>query len=96
MTRKEEIINAGIAYTMSTRPNVIAGDAFADDDTIRQINRNKGFEDGAKWADYTMIHKTCDWLAKNYEDIGTRWMRGYKAEDLVEQFKDAIERNEDI
>ena len=51
MTREEEIIDAGIAYTMSTRPNVICGDAFAEDDLVRQLNRNKHFEAGAKWSD---------------------------------------------
>lgn len=50
-TREEEIIEAGIEYTMSTSPNVICGDAFAEDDLVRQLNRNKHFEAGAKWSD---------------------------------------------
>lgn len=51
MAREEEIIEAGIEYTMSTSPNVICGDAFAEDDLVRQLNRNKHFEAGAKWSD---------------------------------------------
>lgn len=49
MTRGEEIINAGIDYTLSIRPNVICGDAFADD--AKELNRNKYFEAGAIWSD---------------------------------------------
>ena len=51
MAREEEIIEAGIEYTMSTSPNVICGDASAEDDLVRQLNRNKHFEAGAKWSD---------------------------------------------
>lgn len=49
MTREEEIIEAGIDYTMSVRPMCIGGLAFEEE--IRQLNRNKSFEEGAKWAD---------------------------------------------
>lgn len=49
MTREEEIIEAGIDYTMSVRPMCVGGLAFEEE--IRQMNRNKSFEEGAKWAD---------------------------------------------
>ena len=49
MTRAEQIIEAGIDYTMSVRPMCIGGLAFEDE--IRRMNRNKSFEEGAKWAD---------------------------------------------
>lgn len=49
MEREKEIIEAGIDYTMSVRPMCIGGLAFEDE--IRQMNRNKSFEEGAKWAD---------------------------------------------
>lgn len=49
MTREEEIIKAGIDYTMSVRPMCLGGLAFEED--IRKMNRNKSFEEGAKWAD---------------------------------------------
>lgn len=49
MKREEEIIEAGIDYTMSVRPMCIGGLAFEEE--IRQMNRNKSFEEGAKWAD---------------------------------------------
>lgn len=49
MTREDEIIDAGIEYTLLIRPNIIGGDAFADE--ARQLNRNLYFEAGAKWSD---------------------------------------------
>lgn len=60
MTREEEIVNAGIDYTISTRPVCMGGAAF--EEKIRQYNRNPSFEAGAKWADKTMIEKACRWL----------------------------------
>jgi hypothetical protein len=63
MKREEEIIEAGIDYTMSVRPMCIGGLAFEEE--IRQMNRNKSFEEGAKWADKTMIDKSCEWLKEN-------------------------------
>lgn len=59
-TREEEIINAGVDYTISTCPICIGGAAF--EEKIRQYNRNPLFEAGAKWADKTMIEKACKWL----------------------------------
>jgi hypothetical protein len=60
MSREEEIIEAGIEYTMRTKPRILAGDKFFEE--MREFNRNKAFEEGAKWADKTMIDKACKWL----------------------------------
>lgn len=49
MSREKEIIEAGIEYTMRIKPNVLAGDRFSEE--MREYNRNKAFEEGAKWAD---------------------------------------------
>lgn len=49
MTREEEIIEASINYTMKNRPNVLGGGKFSEE--MREFNRNKAFEEGAKWAD---------------------------------------------
>ena len=43
-------------------------------------------------ADSIRLDKVCEWLRTNYEDIGIRWMRGYSAEDLIEQFEKSIIR----
>ena len=72
MTREEQIIEAGIDYTMSVRPMCVGGLEFEED--IRKMNRNKSFEEGAKWADKTMIDKACDYLYKlnqmNFKEYG--------------------------
>ncbi len=60
--RREEIIDAGIEYTLQNRPMCMGGDSFFEE--MREMNRNKSFEAGAKWADKTMIEKACDWLSK--------------------------------
>lgn len=47
-TIEEQIINAGIEFTMSTCPVCIGGSIV--DDVVKEFNRNKAFEEGAKWA----------------------------------------------
>ena len=49
MTREEQIRQACIEYTIKNRPMCIGGDAFSE--VIDEINRNRAFEEGAKWAD---------------------------------------------
>lgn len=46
MTREEQIIEAGIEYTMQNNPV-----CFGEDEMAKMLNRNKSFEEGAKWAD---------------------------------------------
>ena len=81
MKRQEEIIEASIEYTMKNRPNVLAGDKFSEE--MREYNRNKAFEEGAKWADKTMIDKACEWLLKG----------GYfvNSNETIEDFRKAME-----
>lgn len=55
MTREEQIRQAGIEYTIKNRPRCIGGDAFSE--VVDEINRNRAFEEGAKWADKTMPKK---------------------------------------
>lgn len=87
MTREEQIIEAGIDYTMSVRPMCIGGLAFEDE--IRQMNRNKSFEEGAKWADKTMIEKAYEWLKQNAKDyVVTCYDEGeLNDEDLLNDFR---------
>ena len=49
MTRKEEIRQASIEYTLKNRPMCIGGNSFAE--MADELNRNPAFEEGAKWAD---------------------------------------------
>lgn len=63
----EQIINAGIDYTMRTCPVCIGGAAF--EEKIRQFNRNPSFEAGAKWAKETLIEDITQWLLEElYEE----------------------------
>ena len=48
MNREKEIIEAGIEYTMITKPRMLGGDKFSEE--MKRFNRNKAFEEGAKWA----------------------------------------------
>lgn len=50
MTREEEIIKQSILYTSQVCPACISGDNPFDKE-VRDLNRNKAFEAGAKWAD---------------------------------------------
>ena len=63
MTRKEQILNEAIDYS-SIEENFMefydCGDVWDDSDYIQ-----KAFEEGAKWADKTMIEKVCKWLKDN-------------------------------
>lgn len=49
MTREEQIIEAGIEYTMQNNPVCIGGDNFYKQ--AKEFNRNRSYEAGAKWAD---------------------------------------------
>lgn len=60
MTRKEQIIEVGIEYTMQNSPFCIGGDNFYE--LARELNRNKSFEAGAKWADE---HPKSPWINVN-------------------------------
>lgn len=88
MTREEEIINAGVEYTESKRPMCIGGQSYSYE--IFQMNRNRAFEEGAKWADKTMIDKVCKWLdsinTDLYMDSGI-----FQMCDLIQDLKKAME-----
>ena len=63
---KEQIIDAGINYTMCTRPVCMGGGAF--EDKIKQYNRNPLFEVGATWAKEVLIKEACEWLKNKVTD----------------------------
>lgn len=70
MTREEEIINAGVEYTESKKPMCIGGQSYSYE--IFQMNRNHAFEEGAKWADKTMIDKACE-LLEEIQNFLQKW-----------------------
>lgn len=73
MTREEQIKQAGIEYTYRNRPMCIGGGAFSE--MVDEMNRNKSFEEGAKWADKTMIEKACMWLEMRLDEYIVREFR---------------------
>ncbi len=64
---QEEIVDAGIDYTMRTCPVCIGGAAF--EEKIRQFNRNPSFEAGANWAKEELLEEITQWLLEElFED----------------------------
>lgn len=90
---KEEIIDAGIEYTMNTRPVCIGGASFEED--MRMFNRNPAFEAGAEWMKKKFIDKACEWL----EDIDFEMQYQYSEDGstffdggiFIEDFRKAME-----
>lgn len=73
MTREEQIRQASIEYTYRNRPMCIGGGAFSE--MVDEMNRNKSFEEGAKWADRTMIEKVCNQLEMRFDEYIVREIR---------------------
>lgn len=88
MTRGEEIKQASIEYTfLRGTPMCLGGDAFAE---LNELNRNYAFEEGATWADKTMIDKACEWLLKNtykHVDDSRVYMTFTNTVDMIEDFR---------
>lgn len=96
ITRKEEIINAGIDYTMSTCPVCMGGAKF--EEQIRQYNRNSSFEAGAMWAKEELIKEACEWLNDNLfevitgiDDTSVMSFENIGLNEFIENFKKAME-----
>lgn len=89
--REKEIIEAGIEYTMKKRPNMLAGDMFSEE--MREYNRNKHFEKGAKWADKTMVERMCRCFCDVLCEKGMSGMCYYK-HDYLQQTKNTFKYNE--
>lgn len=92
MKRREEIIDAGIEYTLQNRPMCMGGDSFFEE--MREMNRNKSFEEGAKWADKTMVERACQWLEQHQEDYNMydAWSGDYVSfKSLIIDFRKAME-----
>ena len=91
MNREEQIRQASIEYTLKNRPKCIGGDAFAE--MTDELSRNHSFEEGAKWADNTMIGKACKWVKENFKcyvgsDVSPYYIY---VDEFVEAFRKAME-----
>ena len=92
MTREEERRQASIEYTINNVPKCIGGDNSSE--IIDEMNRNHAFEEGAKWADKTIIEKACKWLEEHQDDYEAydTWKEYYTDfESLIIDFRKAIE-----
>lgn len=91
MTREEQIRQAGIEYTYKDKPMCIGCGIFSE--VIDEMNRNHAFEEGAKWADKTMIERACEWLEDNIFDYP--WWDddapSFDDDDIVNDFRKAME-----
>jgi hypothetical protein len=90
---QQQIIDAGINYTMSTRPICMGGTAF--EERIRQYNRNPLFEVGATWAKENLIKEACEWLKNNITDdvllnCGSV-IKVITVDELTKEFRKAME-----
>lgn len=81
MKREEEIINKGIEYGQSNPSEY-------DDGRYDLSDLEWAFEEGAKWADSTMVEKVVEWLSLNAELYGG--FNGGKLNEMVCNLKKAI------
>lgn len=91
---QEQIIEAGIDYTMQRQPVCIGN--LVSKDSIRQLHRNPSFEAGATWAKEEFIKEACELLAKmiwevTYEDLEGNSVQHYDKMEFIEDFKKAME-----
>lgn len=94
---KEQIIDAGIDYTMSTCPVCMGGAKF--EEQIRQYNRNSSFEAGAMWAKEELIKEACEWLYDNLfqvchgiDETSVMSIENIGFIEFVENFKKAMDK----
>ena len=84
MTRREEIVKA----TKECRKDYVGLGRHLTSNDIADA-----FEEGAEWADKTMIEKACDWLKENiWVYINYESCSGEELEnDVIEDFRKAME-----
>lgn len=88
---QQQIIDAGISYTIQKCPKCIGGAAF--DDMVRQMNRNPSFEAGATWAKETIIKETCEWLrGQVYQEYPGSPLERLITDDMIDNFKKVMDK----
>lgn len=85
MAREEEIISAGVEYTESKSPRCIGGQSYSYE--IFQMNRNRAFEEGAKWADHTMLERAICFIE---DAVCEGAIETGNMARLIENFKEAM------
>ena len=88
MNRKEQIEEAAIDYQLSTKPQAIGGDMFADE--CRRMNINPSFVKGAEWSDENPSEDNiAAYLGKKGWPLSTQGIPTY--EEAAETFMEAYE-----
>lgn len=85
MTREQQIRQASIEYTMENAPKCIGGDAFSE--IMDGMNRNRAFEEGAKWADKTIIDKAWS-IAYSMYQIGMEKLIPLTKDEFIKAIKE--------
>lgn len=89
MTREEQIRQAGIEYTIGTRPICIGGDAFSE--LIDEINRCPSFEEGAKWADEHPVLTEEEQVGMS--GLGMEWQKQALIKKACKYLQDNIDKD---
>lgn len=56
------------------------------------VNKEKAFQEGAKWADKTMIEKTCNWMKEQvYQEYGSGPLERLIPDTRIDEFRKAME-----
>lgn len=78
MTELEKAANefAGVNY-----------DCEDEGDSFYHMIQKEAFIAGAEWA----INKICEYLRREYEDIGIRYVRGGNVEEEIEELRKFVE-----
>lgn len=85
MSREKERIDASFKYTMAMIPNVICGSGLLSEEEYINFNRNHHFEEGAIWADKTLIEKAHKWITEHV----AKGM-GVDSEKLIKSFDEFV------
>ena len=87
MTREEE----EIAVAFNDYRDALKLSTFGD---FEYIDIQEAFEEGAKWADKTMIEKACKWIEQHQEDYNmyNAWRGDYYVDftSLIIDFRKAM------
>ena len=81
MTREE------VKYASKDYVNYLLDKQEYHNEKYTEHDIKQAFEEGAKWADETMIENACKWLIEQKEMIGISFQ-----EDFIERFKMAMKK----
>ena len=84
MTLQEQIFQASEAYEKSRWSHGVIDPVVLDE-------IGDAYYQGAEYGYKLAVEKAVEWLSKEYENIGIRYIRGCSPTDEIEQLKKAME-----